>query len=73
MNRGQAVFVTNPPMYVAIGTAIIVETKPLIAAPIPAMCPSGCIANERKFPKRNPIEKNCNPKKDNNIYTLGFG
>lgn len=32
--RGKAVSVIKPPMYVAIGTAIIVETKALIAAPL---------------------------------------
>ena len=41
----------------AIGTAITVDTNPLIAAPIPAICPRGCIAKARRFPNKKPIEK----------------
>ena len=67
-NRGKAVLVIYAPIHVAIGTAIIVEVNPLIAAPIPAIWPIGSIANALVFPKRNPMEKNCNPK--NKIRTI---
>ena len=55
--RGKAVPKTNLPIKVLIGTAIIVEINPVIAAPIPAICPIGCIARALKFPNRKPIEK----------------
>ena len=71
-NRGSAVEVTKRPIKVLIGTAIIVEINPVIAAPIPAICPTGCIANARRFPNKNPIEKNCSAKKINNTTILGF-
>ena len=59
-------------MYVAIGTAIIVEAKPLIAAPTPAICPTGCMAKALKFPNKNPIAKNCKAQKLKNIVMFGF-
>ena len=62
-NRGKAVLVIYAPIHVAIGTAIIVEVNPLIAAPIPAIWPNGCIANDLTLPKRNPTEKNWTAKK----------
>ena len=34
------------------------DTNPLMAAPIPAICPKGCIAKVRTFPNKNPIAKN---------------
>lgn len=37
INKGSAVVSTKLPITVAIGTAINVETKPVIAAPIPAI------------------------------------
>jgi hypothetical protein len=36
-----------------MGTAMIVEIKPVTAAVIPAMCPTGSMAMARKFPKGN--------------------
>lgn len=60
------------PINVLIGTAIIVEINPVIAAPIPAICPIGCIAKALKFPNRNPIEKNCKKKNVNTIKISGF-
>ncbi len=69
---GSVVFLTNPPINIAIGTAITVETKPFIAEPTPAMCPIGSIAKDRIFPKRNPIEKNCSAKKASKISIVGL-
>ena len=66
INKGRAVVSIKLPTKVAIGTAIMVETNPLIAAPIPAMCPIGSIAKARVFPNKKPIAKNCNQKKVNN-------
>ena len=56
----------------AIGTAITVEINPFIAAPIPAICPKGCMAKARKFPNKKPTAKNCKAKKLNRIKMLGF-
>ena len=58
INRGSAVSETKRPMKMLIGTAIKVEMNPVIAAAIPAICPTGSIASARKFPKRKPIAKN---------------
>ena len=58
INKGKADVFTKLPIKLAIGTATTVETKPLIAAPIPAICPKGSIAKLRKLPNRNPTAKN---------------
>ena len=62
----------KPPIKVAMGTAIMVETNPLIAAPIPAICPNGCMAKDLTLPKRNPTEKNWTAKKQIRIKISGF-
>ena len=72
INKGKAVLEVNFPINVLIGTAIIVEIKPVIAAAIPAICPTGSIANALKFPNKKPIAKNCKPKKVNRIPISGF-
>ena len=69
---GRAVVLTYFPIKVLIGTAIMVEINPVIAEAIPAIWPTGSIARALKLPKRNPIVKNCKPKKVNNTVTLGF-
>jgi hypothetical protein len=43
------------PIKILIGTAMIVEIKPVTAAAIPAMCPTAPIA--RKLPKETYTEK----------------
>ena len=58
MKIGSAVNVTNFPITILMGTAISVEIKPVIAAPIPAICPTGSIAIALKFPNKNPKQKN---------------
>ena len=72
IKRGSAVVPIYLPIRIAIGIAKIVEINPLIAAPIPAICPIGCIANALTFPKINPIDKNCSVKNNNNVIRLGF-
>lgn len=72
MKSGKTVVFINPPISIAIGTAIMVEIKPLTAAPMPAICPMGCMANARIFPKINPMDRNCSPKNNNKMYMLGF-
>ncbi len=42
----------------AIGTDINVETNPLIAAPIPAICPIGSMASDLMLPKIKPKDRN---------------
>ena len=69
---GRAVWVTNFPIKVLIGTAIMVEINPVMAEAIPAIWPTGSIARALRFPKRNPIAKNWSPKKVSKIVTLGF-
>ena len=64
INSGNTDVLTKLPIKCAIGTANTVERKPLIAAPTPAICPKGCIANARKFPNKNPTAKNCAAKKE---------
>ena len=71
-NIGSAVSFTYLPIRVLIGTDIKVEINPVIAAPIPAICPIGSMAKALRFPKRNPIAKNCNPKNSNRISMEGF-
>ena len=72
INNGRAVAVTNFPIKVLIGTAIMVDKKPVIAAPMPAIWPIGSIAKALKFPNKNPIAKNCNPKKASKTPMAGF-
>jgi len=62
-NRGRVDVAIKRPIKVLIGTAIIVDIKPVIAAAIPAICPTGSMARALIFPKRKPIKKNCKPKK----------
>jgi hypothetical protein len=47
-----------------MGTAMIVEIKPVTAAAIPAMCP-GSMAMARKFPKGNTKELQCKKQQQN--------
>ena len=61
--RGRVDVAIKRPIKVLIGTAIIVDIKPVIAAAIPAICPTGSMARALIFPKRKPIKKNCKPKK----------
>jgi hypothetical protein len=58
INNGSVLSITNLPINVLIGTAIIVDMNPVTAAAIPAICPTGCIASALKLPKRKPIQKN---------------
>jgi hypothetical protein len=51
----------NRPIKILMGTAMIVEIKPVTAAAIPAMCPTGSIWLVNF--QRKPILKNC---KNNN-------
>ena len=67
---GSAVNVTNFPITILMGTAISVEIKPVIAAPIPAICPTGSIAIALKFPNKNPKQKNWS-EKNNRITLIG--
>ncbi len=66
-NSGRAVLPIKRPIKILIGTAISVEIKPVMAAAIPAICPTGSIVIALKFPKRKPMAKNWIPKKDNRI------
>ncbi len=50
----------------------IVEMNPVMAAPIPAMCPIGSIAIDRILPQIKPKHKNCNERNINSIVILGF-
>ena len=61
INNGRVDVTTKRPIKVLIGTAIIVEIKPVIAAAIPAIWPTGSMARALMFPKRKPIKKNCKP------------
>ena len=72
INRGSAVSETKRPMKMLMGTAISVEINPVIAAATPAICPTGSMAKALKFPKRNPIAKNCKAKKARSTTTEGF-
>ena len=72
INKGNAVLEVNLPINVLIGTAIIVDINPVIAAPIPAICPTGSIAKALKFPNKKPIAKNCKPKKVSRIPIEGL-
>ena len=67
IKRGKTEVLTKSPIKLAIGTAKTVEINPLIAAPIPAICPSGSMAKALKFPNKKPTEKNCSAKKLTNI------
>ena len=60
---GRTDVVTNCPINALIGTPIIVAMNPVIAAPIPAICPTGSIARALKFPNKKPTAKNCKAKK----------
>lgn len=51
-------FETYLPINMLIGTAIKVEIKPVIAEAIPAICPTGCMTIDRKFPNKKPKAKN---------------
>ncbi len=55
---GSAVSDIYLPIKVLIGTAIKVEINPVIAAAIPAICPTGSMDKARKFPKRKLIVGN---------------
>ena len=72
INIGRAVVFTKLPMKVPNGTEKSVAMNPVMAAPIPAIWPIGCIINARRFPKTNPIQKNCIPKKASRISIEGF-
>ncbi len=72
MNKGRAEEATNRPIKVLIGTAIMVEMNPVMAAAIPAIWPKGSMASARRFPKRKPIAKNCKAKKASRTSTPGF-
>lgn len=64
IKRGYTLFPeTNLPINVLMGTAIKVEISPVMAAAIPAICPTGSMANARRLPNRNPTAKNCKAKK----------
>lgn len=72
IKSGSAVLETNLPIIILIGTAIMVEMKPVIAAAIPAICPTGFMAIALIFPNKNPNAKNCNEKKLKSTATGGF-
>ena len=57
-NIGKAEWITRFPIQALMGTDIAVARNPVIAAPIPAICPKGSMAMDRRFPKRNPTAKN---------------
>ena len=63
INTGKTESTTKLPINALIGTAIKVARHPVKAAPIPAMCPKGCMARARKFPKIKPTAKNSSAKK----------
>ncbi len=70
---GKAVLLTNRPAKVDKGTPITtVAKKPIIADPIPAMCPIGCIANALMFPKMNPKANHNNAILNTNTSKGGF-
>jgi hypothetical protein len=71
-NKGHTVSITKLPTYKEIGIDKIVEIKPVIAAPMPAICPIGCIAIERILPQTNPKQKNNDAKKKSKIGKLGL-
>ena len=73
IKRGIAVISINRPIKVARGTAIIVARKPHIAAPIPAICPIGCMAKALIFPNIKPTQKIIITKNTRRIERLGFG
>ena len=73
INTVSAVLVTNRPTSVPIGTESMVAINPVMAAPMPAMCPMGSIAIERRFPNKNPMAKNCTAKNPIKTSTLGLG
>ena len=72
MKIGSTVSLTNFPITILIGTAISVEIKPVIAAPIPAIWPTGSIAIALKFPNKNPKQKNWSEKNDRIIIRGGL-
>ena len=55
-----------------MGTAMRVDINPVMAAPIPAIWPTGCIAKALKLPKRKPIAKNWRAKNVSSTIILGF-
>lgn len=54
-----------------MGIDKIVEMNPVIAAPIPAICPIGSIAIDRMFPQINPKHRNNNERNINKTVILG--
>ena len=72
MNMGNTDFWIKLPTNAAMGMDNKVEIKPVIAAPIPAICPIGSMAMERKFPHIKPKQKNCKERNPINIATSGF-
>ena len=72
INKGSVVSNTKRPIYVLIGTAIRVAINPVIAAPIPAICPIGSMASALKFPNKKPMAKNCAAKNNNNHTMSGL-
>ncbi len=71
MKSGSVVSSIKRPINVLMGTAISVEIRPVIAAPIPAMWPTGSIASALRFPNIKPIQKNCIAKNPISTYTGG--
>lgn len=69
---GRTAVLTEFPIKVAMGTAMTVEIKPLIAAPIPAMDPKRCMASDLIFPERKPMGQNWKIKNIIKIVMLGF-
>ena len=59
------------PTKIEIGIDKMVEIKPVMAAPIPAIWPIGSIAIDRIFPQINPKHKNCSERNSNKIVILG--
>src|SRR6056297_237619 len=56
-----------------MGMDRMVEINPVMAAPIPAIWPIGCMAIERILPQTKPKQKNNDAKKTNKIGKPGFG
>lgn len=54
-----------------IGIERMVEMNPVIAAPIPAICPIGSIAMDLIFPQINPKHKNNSERNINKTVMLG--
>lgn len=72
INTGNTESITKLPIKALIGTAIKVARHPVKAAPIPAICPNGCMAKARKFPKIKPTAKNSSAKKHKTTQYGGF-